>query len=244
MIFVVSGEGPSDIGGCSNGHGECSGSDFKRGPMAHFISKLVEATAGFPLPEAALEFVSERRRLEVSKNTLPRSYVLGKKRDYEEGYYFKEARALARIAKEKARANHCLASAVLFRDGDTNERTGYENVWKSIDHGFKAEGFEDFGVPMVPKPTSEAWVICSLKKPPYQNCATLEELLSGTGKGHRPAKGMLEEFLIAREKTIGDIADMVDDGTISPSKIDMPSFNRFRDRLAQVTNRMLGRPVS
>jgi hypothetical protein len=242
MIFVVSGEGPSDIGVCVTGQGECSGGDFKPGPMAEIIDRLVESATGFPLPDGAMEFVSEARRLDISKNTLPKSFYLGKKRDYEEGYYFKEARALAHIAKQKAHDGNCPASAVLFRDADSNERADYETVWKSIDDGFKAEDFEWFGVPMVPKPTSEAWLICALKNPPYQHCADLEESLSGTGKGHRPAKATLEGLLDSRGKMIDDLAELVEDGTISPFQIDMPSFNRFRARLEEVTNRMLGRP--
>jgi hypothetical protein len=95
---------------------------------------------------------------------------------------------------------------------------------------------------MIPKPTSEAWLICALKEPPYQHCADLEETLSGTGKGRRPAKAILEGQLAARGKTIKDLSEMVDDGTISPFQIDMPSFSRFRGRIEQVTNRMLGRP--
>jgi len=240
MIFVVSGEGPSDIGTCENGQGECSGPDFKRGPMAVVIDKLIEAKAGFPLATGSMEFVSEVRRLEIAKTTLPRSYFLGKKRDYEEAYYFKEARALAYISKQKANASNCPASAILFRDADSNDRADYETVWKSIDDGFKAEGFEEFGVPMVPKPTSEAWLICALREPPYQHCAKLEVSLSGTGKGHRPAKAILEQLLSSHGKTIDEVADMFDEGVISPFKIDMPSFDRFRMRLEEVTTRMLG----
>ncbi len=244
MILVVSGEGPSDIGVCANGQGECSGVDFVRGPMAAIIEKLADAAAGFPFARDATEFVSETRRLEVAKNDLPRSFVVGKKRDFEEGYYFKEARAVAHIAKRKGQAGCCPATAILFRDADSNDRTDSETVWRSIDDGFRAEGFEDFGVPMVPKPTTEAWLICALKAPPYQNCAALETTLSGTGRGRRPAKKMLEEMLNARDKTVADLADMVDDGTIDPSRIDMPSLNRFRERLEDATNRMRGRPTA
>jgi hypothetical protein len=239
MIFVVSGEGPSDIGVCENGQGECAGKDFRPGPMAAIIDNLVEPIIGFPPLVGAIEFVSEARRLEISKDVLPRSYLMGKKHEYGEGYYFKEARAIAYVAKEKAKAGECRAAAILFRDADSNKNSRYETVWKSINDGFKAEEFEDYGVPMVPKPTSEAWLICALKSVPYQNCAALEDTLSGSGKGRYPAKATLESLLVSRGKNVEDLVDMVADGTISPHRINMPSFERFCIQLRAVASRML-----
>jgi hypothetical protein len=243
MILVVSGEGPSDIGTSDSGKGECSGDDFRMGPMAALIQRIVDDTAGFEFARGSMEFVSEARRLEVAKKELPRSYIVGKKHAFEEGFYFKEARALASIARQKGRTGNCIAAAVLFRDADSNERAGYEIVCRSIEHGFTAEGMEDLGAPMVPKPTSEAWLICGLKEQPYQNCGALEETLSGSGAGDRPAKAMLEAFLIARGKCAEDLCDLISEGAISPFQIQMPSYDRFRNRLVNVTNRMLGRPV-
>ncbi len=246
MIFVVSGEGPSDIGVCRNGHGECSGNDLKPGPMAAVVDKLVEPIAGFaPLASGAVEFVSEGRRLELTKE-LPNSFLVGKKRDFQSGYYFKEARALASLAKRKSATDRCPVAVVLFRDADgtrSSERGLADLKSKSIEDGFRAEGF-DLGVPMVPKPKSEAWLLCALKTEPYQHCANLEDALSGNDNSPSPAKVQLAERIGALGRGIDDLADMIADGTISPSRIDMPSFNRFRTRLEEVTNRMLGRQTS
>lgn len=244
MIFVISGEGPSDIGACENGQDECSGTDFKPGPMARIIEKLVESCAGFSLPNDAVEFVSEARRLAASK-ALPISYTMGKKRDYEGGYFFKEARALASIANQKALAHNCPVAAVLFRDADGTRSTEdkmYEIKRTSIEDGFRAADFE-LGVPMVPKPKSEAWLLCALKTNPYQNCAGLEESLSGNDNAPNSAKCQLQERLGVKQKTTHDLADLVSEGTISSSQINMPSFNHFRNHLEDVTNRMLGRPI-
>ena len=246
MIFVVSGEGPSDMGECANATGECSYNDFTRGPMAVVIERLADTTAGFDFAHESLEFVSEARRCEVAKNDVQRSYIAGKKRGFEEAYFFKEARALALLAKKKKLERQCPVAAVLFRDADgtrSTERGLFETKLKSINDGFEAEDFE-LGVPMVPKPKSEAWLICALKRDRYQNCSSLEERLSGNDNAPNSAKTELEALLTARRKTPSELADMVADGTIDPLQISMPSFTTFRNRLEYVTNRMLGRPTT
>lgn len=247
MIFVVSGEGPSDIGGCNNGQAECSGAEFLIGPMAVVIDRLVEQRTNgdyAPLAAQAMEFVSEDRRTEVAKS-LSRSYVIGKKRVFGEGYYFKEARALAVIAREKAKANDdCPVAAVLFRDADgtrSTERGLFDVKWKSIEDGFRAEGFE-LGVPMVPKPKSEAWLLCALKENPYQHCAALEDSLSGNDNAPDSTKHQLEQRLGALGKKKEDLVPMLTAGEIAVDRIVMPSFQKFRERLEEITDRMLGLP--
>jgi hypothetical protein len=171
------------------------------------------------------------------------SLSAGKKRDYETAFFFKNARALARLAIEKSKSSReTPIGAVLFRDADgtrSTERGLFETKWKSIEDGFNAENF-DTGIPMVPKPKSEAWILCALKSHQYQSCAPLEDSLSGNDTCPNPAKEQLEVILCSQGKTVNDLPDMVKDGTISPTRIDMPSFNQFRKRLETVTHKMLG----
>ena len=49
MIVVLSGEGPSDFGCCTNGQGECQIPDFRYGPMTYFIDKEIEPLIGYSL---------------------------------------------------------------------------------------------------------------------------------------------------------------------------------------------------
>lgn len=245
MILLVSGEGPSDIGSCSNGHGQCSGADFRAGPMAVIIDKIAESVTMYSLLAiGAVEFVSEHALCSHSKQKIKNTFAfVGKKRDYETAFFFKNARALARLAKDRTMAEGAPVGAILFRDADgtrSTERGLFEQKWKSIVDGFSAEQF-DYGVPMVPKPKSEAWLLCALKPNPYQSCAGLETSLSGSDHAPNPAKEQLEARLQALGKTIDDLSDMVTDGTISPSRIDMPSFNQFKARLESVTYAMCGR---
>ncbi len=246
MILLVSGEGSSDIGTSEYGADQDAGAAFRPGPMAVMIDKLFDLTAQFSLLDSgAMEFVSKHDLCALSKR-LPMA-LAGRKRGYEMAVFFKNARALARLAKEKARSlpPATPVGAVLFHDADgtrSTERGLAETKRESISTGFAAEDFAN-GVPMVPKPKSEAWLLCALKPHPYQSCAGLETSLSGNDNAPHSAKDQLTAVLTARGKTVGDLADMVRDGTVSPSRIDMPSFNQFRDRLATVVCQMLGRPV-
>jgi hypothetical protein len=82
---------------------------------------------------------------------------------------------------------------------------------------------------MIPKPKSEAWLICALKDEPYQHCEPLEDR-SGNDTSPNPLKGELEALLgepTSRKK----LSEMVSDGTIDIGRIDMPSFHSFRESL-------------
>lgn len=248
MILMVSGEGPTDIGCCGDGRGECSGDDFVAGPMAVLIDEIVGPIAGYSFLNArAMEFISEHSLAGLSRELPPlRMALSGKRRGYETAYHFKNARALARAAKKCAAKEDCPVGAVLFRDADgtrSTERGLFEAKWNSMERGFAAEDF-DYGVPMVPKPKSEAWLLCALKANPHRNCASLEDTLSGNDNSPEPAKQELESVLRNMGKAVKDLAGMVRDATISPNRIDMPSFNRFRTRLEKVARKMRGLPES
>ena len=241
MIFVVSGEGPSDIGACTDQTGMCSGANFRAGPMVVVIDKLVAREINYSLLDsAAMEFIAEVSLARLSRK-LPMALSAGKKRDYETAYHFKAARALARLAVARKSEANCAVGAVLFRDADgtrSNERGLFESKRKSIEDGFVAENFPH-GVPMVPKPKSEAWILCALQPNSYQGCAALEDSLSGNDNSPNPAKAQLDVLLDEKGKEVNDLSEMVADGKIDAGRIDMPSFNRFRDRLREVTHAML-----
>ncbi|MCB2156653.1 hypothetical protein KQI84_17390 [bacterium] len=106
--------------------------------------------------------------------------------------------------------------------------------------GFKAADGFDRGVPMIPKPKSEAWLICALKEDsPYSFCDRLEETLPGNDDSPNSAKMQLAEILLAKGKSTSDLAEMVMNQEIHPDRIDMPSFNSFRQRLELVAREMI-----
>jgi hypothetical protein len=242
MILLLSGEGPGDIGVCANGGGECEGGDFRAGPMTMLIDQLVHPIWQYsPLDLNAFVYASEALVSEKSRQI--RGVALpGLKRPKGTAYFFKNARALARLAISRT-ATHSPVGAVLFRDGD-GTRSAAESLWRekldSIVLGFKAESFK-LGVPMVPKPKSEVWLLCALQNNPYNNCARFEEV-SGNDASPKSAKSQLNDVLERTGRGYNDICQMIATGIIRAESIQMPSYDCFRRRLEEVVRAMAGIP--
>jgi hypothetical protein len=240
MILLLSGEGPTDIGSCVATTDECEGKEFRAGPMALMIDRLVEPIWGYsPLEAMAFMYVSERLIASRSKR-IQAMALPGSRKAIGTIYFFKNARALARMAMERT-APHSPVGAVFFRDSDGTCAAGnslWQDKWDSILQGFEAENFL-FGVPMVPKPKSEAWLLCAVQQNPYDHCSRFEDI-SGNDASPNPAKKQLNEFLAAREMQLADLCDMIRNGRIQPAQIVMPSYDRFRARLEEVARGMAG----
>lgn len=235
MYFLLSGEGPTDIGHCSDNKNACEGSSHLQGPMAIIVSQLVEQRLHFSFMNTRYYgFVSKRelvRKSAIFKYQKKSLRLPGKKKPKETGYFYRNARALALCAKDKEAELKDEVIAVLFRDSDgtaSADRGLWKNKWDSIIQGFSDEGFEH-GVPMIPKPKSEAWIICSLKNNPYQGCEALENR-SGNDKSPNSLKGELTAILDglpSREQ----LCEMVNNGAIDVNRIEMPSFLAFKKAL-------------
>jgi hypothetical protein len=97
--------------------------------------------------------------------------------------------------------------------------------------GFGEEEFAT-GVPMIPKPTSEAWMICALKEHPYQGCSALEDR---PGKSNAPDSLKTElESILGEHPSSVLLCELVQSGRIDYRRMDIPSFNEFRVRLEEV----------
>jgi hypothetical protein len=159
----------------------------------------------------------------------------GKKRAKETRYFFDNARILARIAKERGQEKQDDIVAVLFRDSDGTASAG-RGLWadkrQSMLDGFAEEGVYR-GVPMIPKPKSEAWLLCALKSNPYQDCETLEDR-SGNDDSPHSLKRELRMILGEDGPVIEVLRQMIEDGRIDFERIAMPSFQAFRSRLEEV----------
>jgi len=64
--------------------------------------------------------------------------------------------------------------------------------------GFKIEKF-DRGVAMIPKPKSEAWLLCALRNKAYENCQKLEDR-SGNDDSPNSLKKELDALGIENSK--------------------------------------------
>jgi len=239
MYFLLSGEGPTDLGVCSNGQTICEGEQHLQGPLAIIISQIAEQRIMY-------SFMDTHSYGFVSKNELKRMTSLfrkkkgspslpGKKKQKETEYFYRNARALALVAKNKVEElNDDEVIAVLFRDSDGSasaDRGHWEHKRNSMIKGFNDEGYKK-GIPMIPKPKSEAWIICAVKDNPYQGCGALENR-SGNDKSPRSLKGELSELLEGRTSRI-QLCELVCNGILDWKKIEMPSFLAFKKALNDV----------
>lgn len=202
MILLLSGEGSTDIGS-SPSSGSCWGKEFEPGPMAKLIEQLLEPCLGYDIfqqglqDELTVHFLPEqelgRKAREVKA---PKSLLLtGAKTKVGTLFHRKQAFTLGDYAKKIEKEKGDLVLAVLFRDSDgtqTCPRTNWQDKQNSIEKGFEVARFEG-GVAMVPKPKSEAWLLCALKHN-YQYCDCLEAQ-SGNDNSPNSLKRQLADHL-------------------------------------------------
>ena len=246
MKLLISGEGTSDLGACNNAQGQCSDEFFNPGPMAVWLARLWEASLNYNLleiPEAvlfvsetALEQQSKQDGKEMGKRMQP---LRGKKQAAETGLYFSNARQLGLMAKQLAADGQVPVMAVLFRDADgTRSAPGqlWQTKWDSILNGFSAATF-DFGVPMLPKPKSEAWLLCAGKKARHSHEGL--EAISGNDDSPHSAKKQLDEFF-GGHQAADQLADWCQENpTDWANLLTMPSFRTFFERFQEVATSLL-----
>jgi hypothetical protein len=208
--------------------------------MGRIVDALVETVWRYSAHEAgAMHYLPERKLGYLTKaahlSKEPRQVTLpGKKKARETGYFFMNAYALGQYAQQVEEERNCQTMAVLFRDTD-GTRSSEASLWtlkaNSIQMGFLRAGYTR-GVPMVPKPKSEAWLLCALQPQSYHNCAALE-VISGNDNSPNDAKSALAQALEKRQISVADLAGKVKDGSIDPLRTQMPSFEAFRNRLQE-----------
>ena len=233
MLILVSGEGATDMGRCVVSE-DCSGDEFEAGPMACLVDQIADSCLGYSfLSLGLMHFVSKSKLSRVSKELSPPA-LAGRKRKQETAYFFRNARAMARLSQNLSDIDNTTVVAVLFRDADRTRSAG-ECEWRdkrdSMVNGFAVEGFET-GVPMVPNPKSEAWLLCALKKlQPYRRCEVLE-LESGNDDARNSLKKQIAEAL-GKELNAAELAELVRSGRVDANQIQMPSFTAFRECLQE-----------
>ena len=242
MYFLFSGEGETDLG-VGLHKGLCEGDAYLYGPLTLLTDRIVAEHRGYfysLIESQYFGFISKTdliRRFDqmkpLKKFKIPRGEI-----KYEQGtkYFRNNARALATIAKDIAKEKDDEVVAVLFRDSDgknSSEQAEWEKKRDSMLNGFLDEDFKR-GVPMIPKPVSEAWMLCGLYKQrdPQRNCSELESKSFGTGSQHQ-LKDKLEEEL--GEKPNHELlCEKVKSREINFDLADLESYTKFRERLEEV----------
>ncbi len=147
-------------------------------------------------------------------------------------FFTRNAQVLGLLAKQTSAQEQQPVVVVLFRDGD-GVRATPAGVWQekvdSMHRGFAMVEC-DTGVPMVPRPKSEAWLLCALRPPGYANCAPLEDA-SGNDASPNSLKKQLAALSGGADPSADEQADWVMTGAVDPLRIDMPSFNAFKQAL-------------
>lgn len=234
MRVLLSGEGPTDLGCCKNGQGICEGKDFRFGPMTVLLAQVVEQRLGydFRINPDGLIFVSETEVSAWAKQLPGRLRpTRGKRHGVETGHFFSSAMALGKEANTLSKQEHEPVLAVLFRDSD-GTRSSPKTLWadklQSMRDGFTFVECRT-GVPMVPKPKSEAWLLCAAQ-PGLQNCEPLESV-SGNDASPNSAKAQLEaEF--GQHKSGEELCDWLIDCPADLERLQtMPSFLAFKQDL-------------
>ena len=246
MRVIVSGEGPSDMGACNNAQGVCYDGDFSPGPMVVWLARLWGALLNYDLlasPESVI-YVSEKTLAQEAKQSAGRMQPLrGKHREAETGLYYSNAKQLGVIAKKWQAMADSPVMAVLFRDADgTRSAPGqlWNTKWDSMMDGFGAAGFA-YGVPMVPKPVSEAWLLACTQQGHHSHAA-LEEI-SGTEQSEHRAKALLAQAFGGRQSA-DQLAEWCADHPENWGPLQtIPSFKSFFDRFHEVAELIL-RPAA
>jgi len=162
---------------------------------------------------------------EIEQSSIKRKRVVlrGKKADRIEGInsyilkgFYNNSESFAHLAKEQE-----ADIAIFFVDSD-NE--AFEVRYRQVKEGLKKGSFDKTGVPMIPCKISEVWLLCCLEN--YMNCAKLEVLSNDKHSSNYP-KTLIERSGKSHQK----IAENCDS-----NKIDMPSFNRFREDFKRAVN--------
>ena len=242
MKLLISGEGPTDLGSCNNAQGQCIDDDFDRGPMAVWLARLWEDLINYNLldiPEAMV-YVSKKFLVQKAKVSSKRMMRLpGKKHEAETGEFFSNAQQLGLIALQLAADHKTPVMAVLFRDVDgTRSSPGqiWQAKWKSIVDGFSSVAF-DFGVPMLPKPKSEAWLLCAGQTGQHSHADL--EAISGNDDAPNPAKEQWDG-LVGTHLSAAQAAEWCDAHPADWRGLNtMPSFKAFFDRFHQVAKAIL-----
>lgn len=242
MLLVLSGEGPTDLGMCSNAQGMCSNQDFSIGPMIVLVEQIVAPKLGYSLrdyPEQMI-FVG-KAELSARAKKLPARLrpSRGKKRGVETKYFHDNAAMLGRIAQELENSHGDTSIAVFFRDCDSSDAhpPEWDAKFQSMLDGFNSVAF-DRGVPMIPKPTSEAWLLCAAKTQPYQNCEALEELPGNVESPNHPKAKLDAAF--GEHKSAMQLREWLEETHFDSDRAcSMPSFLAFKNRLEEVVTQVL-----
>lgn len=245
MKLLLSGEGPRDLGTCKNSLAECNTLNsygFEPGPLAIMVDQILEKEIDYSifLIPGMVSYVGETAISQEKRKG--RSLIIpGKKGIKDTAYFVKNAKRLGEKAGEMSKELGCPVVAILFRDADrtcTSPKSQWDDKYQSMCRGFKLSKHPHC-VPMLPNPKSEAWLLCALKQDHYENCDKLESW-SGNDAAKNNLKNRLDGAVSLEKVCTSNLVQWVQERRIDVERIDMKSFNYFREQLLYVLSLVLG----
>lgn len=229
MKFVLSGEGPTDIGTIDN-----YTRSFEPGPMTYFIDAIVREKTSLSFIErhnidGDVIYFIPKQDLKIQAKKVP-SVLPGKKSPQGTSYFTKNASTLGNKAKEIARISGLPTVAVLYKDADpTRSHDDYHEKLDSVIKGFELVGFYH-GVPMMPRQIMESWLLDSLDWQ-GESHPNFETVVGGRNSAYS-YKEKLEEKVgnSSRQRFV----DLVNDGTFNQNRITACSYKRFKRKLEEI----------
>ena len=228
--FITCGEGTSDLYVARDGRQD--------GPLKIAVDKLLNS---FWRDSHGFEFraVGRNQLSKATKNQRPKlgAVVRGHKEKYPG---LRSVAAFAACLAQMAQIEGDDWGVIFFEDLDFHADTDIEDFYKAkigaMHKGFDLAQFKK-GVPMVPKPRSESWLLCYYQETPYE-IGNYFENLAGSDQSLNSGKKRVARFFGVHENQIyGRIKERIDD--IDWSRIDAPSFVFFKNRLHFVSAALL-----
>lgn len=230
MFFLLLGEGGSDLGKSIDAPG----------PLLEPVQRIVKQMTDESFDYDYVEKAELSDYAPVKKSSRRRSMLLrGNKRKYS-GLVsvWRTAEALGVKAKSLGECG-----AIYFSDCDytnrevNNPEMYYEDLIRSMEHGFySVEGYK-LGVPMVPRTRSESWFLCHYQEHPYENCDRFE-LLPANDEAPTSGKKLLGQFF-GCAPSVPEIYSRIKSEEVNWSNLNIPSFVFFKNRFIHVLERIL-----
>ncbi len=218
MKIAIRGEGPTDVGILDS-------NSFVKGPMVILIEKLecfkkMLSSFGFDDGLNINDFFEwkyiHKKEISDEEQNRKQTVLRGKKvhRDSHEdssalkGFY-NNSETFGFLAKKQE-----ADIAIFFVDTDND---WCEDRYNQVKAGLGKHDYIKTGVPMIPVKISECWLMCCLSN--YQNCVNHEKATTNQNLPNYP-----KNVCGNSGKTRHQIAE-----TCDPNRINMPSFNRFKE---------------
>jgi len=247
--ILVTGEGPTDIGFSQTGQNLSTNEQFGKGPFYRLLERMLlrympnwnsdqfDTTNPIKATYVSHGHLSRQGKELTKGNKKYRLAGSGKVKGFI---------GLTRQAKELAKLASELGCEMAFyfhdTDGNNQEKSSasrlQEKMVNAAKQGFVSGGFENC-IAMVPKPTSEAWLICSCKENAYEACGKLERTLSGNDESPpEQSPKLVLKNIIGAAYTDPILHQKIEE--LDLERMNMPSFNQFRDDMKQAIRIICG----